>query len=212
MFHHRKSAKKPCRVALLSLLVCFLLSAFCCCDLIASIKLGIYDKLNDSGKTSEITDPNVVEAFTYDSLTLRLPGDFYKVERKITDTTQQYTNDTYLVRIYSYSKSNITPNPGYSFPTIEEIFNTILFRDELPFVRVDGVLCADYVIDPEHPSSIFPVKNQDDTQFIALFEDEETCYAVSFYAATIDYTTVRQQALLWARSITVDPDTPSENA
>jgi len=147
----------------------------------------------------EITDPAIPETFVYVDMSLILPGDFYAVD----GTSDTFKNDDYLIRATSISKSSITPNPGYDFPTLKVFFsNYIIFKDELNYQTEDGILYVDYSTNSSNVTGVFAIPNSFGTQFVAFFETDKSFYAVSVYSSDLEYSVVKAQALEWMKKIT----------
>ena len=126
--------------------------------------------------TGEITDPATPEAFTYGALSITLPGDFATAGK-----ASIIENKDYSIRMMSASKSDITPQPGQAFPTVQEFFNSgITFKDKLTFQQQDGVLYADYATTSSNIASVFAIPEGSGTQLIAFFESDSAFYAVAF--------------------------------
>ena len=166
----------------------------------------IIDRIMDSKEPKEITDPAEEETFAFPGVSITLPGDF------AWSTNKKYiANEEYYVSRISVSKSDITPNEGYAFPTLQEYMKVMLptwlyvENDEaITFDIKDEILYADCQCKASGTPDYIPfqVEETGEKQCIVMFETDGAFWAFSFYSPTQDYETVKAQALEWAKTIT----------
>ena len=153
-------------------------------------------------ETTEITDPSVDETFEYLDLNITLPGDFAQYQGYV------FRNDTYLVRASNMPLSSITPLEGHSFPTLKVFMeNHPSLRSEYISVQQDGnLLYIDYATTKDNIASNLTLPDgAEGTQCLVGFQSESNFWIVAFYSKSVDYQTVKSQALEWAKGITFDP-------
>ncbi len=187
--------KKITSLILAAVLLLGMAACFSGCESILEDAVDNY--LNEGSANN---DPNVPETFKCLGLTITLPGDF-----KFTDAYEEkISNDDYLIRVYSLSKSSITPNEGYAYPTLQEVFDVIgIFSDPVEYKTDGDLLYCDYLTTANNISNQYAISAAEGTQFIAFFENENSFWAVFFYSSTLDYeTAVKPQAMQWAKAIT----------
>ena len=156
---------------------------------------------NNAGTgTNEEVPENVT--FDYLDMSITLPGDFEEGTRK---GIQCYSNEDYAIRSYSVSKSSITPNEGYEFPSLETFvkMSGILKAENIELKDNDGYLSTDYETTSDNISSIFSVDHDGDKQYMIFFETDKYFWFMSFYSSTVSYDKVKTQAAAWIDTIEI---------
>ena len=173
----------------LILAICTIALTFAGCDMLGALK-----------PTEETVDPTLPKSFTYGEMTITLPPEFSEL------SGGKYQSDDYLIRSTKMAFSSITPLDGNPFPTLEVFMkNFYSFKEEpekITVMQQDGISYVDYVTTANNIASLFKVEKDGDTQCFVGFESETAFYIVSFYSSTLDYETVRAQALVWAKTVT----------
>ena len=183
-----KSMKK---ISLIALIVALLFGAVA---LFISTHPDVIANLLEAKEKDDAEDKTPV--ITHGELSIELPSDFKRDVSMPTYST--YLGNDYRVHIERVDHSSITPNPGYSFPSLQEFmkFNmSILLKCEesdVHFTDINGITCVEADTNGD---------DQPDT-LIAIFETEGAFWDVRFSSSTKDYTTSRDQYVAWAKTVT----------
>lgn len=173
------------------LIICAITLTFTGCD-IASL-------VNKALETEEPTDdPTLPKTYKYGEFNITLPAGFGE------DSKGVYKNGEYVVRVSSMSFSQITPNEGYDFPTLQVFMKESPYLHEEPekihIKEQDGITYIDYETTTSNISSVFKVQ-KDTMQCIMGFESDSAFYMLAIYSPSLDYQTVKTQAFEWAKTV-----------
>lgn len=135
------------------------------------------------------------KTFTFGAISITLPAEFEEISNF---DALKVASENYKITIYPTSFSSITPNPGYSFPTLEE------------FYVLSGMLGDIEASDIKQEEGLKIVETSD--AFYALFESDSAFYYAKFEnSVSIDYLeTARPLFIQWAKTITFNAPVETE--
>ena len=142
---------------------------------------------------------------TLQELHMDLPADFERSSSESNAYCEVYRSDEYYVLVQRTDLSGITPNEGYSFPTLEEFMKSYMTffvttdEDSITFNREDGLLYLDADTNG----------NEKPDTLIVFFESEKAYWNVHIKPTKEDYETARAQCMEWAKTITITESTES---
>ena len=146
------------------------------------------------GDSEETTEEPTEKTFTYGSFSITLPKDFSEVS-PLSGSSLYLTSPDYTVQIYRVSFSSITPNEGYSFPTLEEFFGSGMFRD----IEKDDIKKEDglNIVDADSEGN----DDLPDVCYI-LMESENAFWQIKVSSESQPYEMVKSNAITWAKTVT----------
>ena len=142
---------------------------------------------------------------TVQELSIELPADFKYSSVESASSSEVYRADGYRVDIERTALSGITPNEGYSFPTLEEFmgfYMTLFVRtteDTVPLSQDGDMLYLDADTDDD---------GTPDT-LIVFFESKNAYWNIRMKPTKEDYATARAQCVEWAKTVTITENTES---
>ena len=136
---------------------------------------------------------------TVQELSIDLPADFKYSAVESASSSEVYRADGYRVDIERTALSSITPNEGYSFPTLEEFMGFYMTyfvsttEDSVALSRDGDMLYLDADTDGD---------GSPDT-LIVFFESKNAYWNIRFQPTKEDFTTARAQCVAWAKTVTI---------